>query len=134
MRYTIGRLALVVVLLAGSAACGHPNQTPATPRAAALIRADDVVLRVNELQATIIEWCAAGTGATCQPGTIDTALARRLVSACLDVRRVARSAVDGWPAAVRTAWATAKTKFAGIANPLVVAAVAAVDALIGGLL
>lgn len=123
-------LPLLFVLTLPGLAC-HPKVTGATPVATAALAADAVVIRVNELQATVIQAC--GPAPTCQPGSLDTNLARTIVQTCMDLRTTLKAVPAGWQATVRTAWNQAKPKFAAVTNPAIVAAIAAVDAVIGGL-
>lgn len=105
--------------------------TPETPRAGVALVADAIVVRVNELQATVIQAC--GPQATCAPNTISTPLARDIVQTCIDLRITLKSIPDGWQATVRAAWTRAKPRFAAVTNPAIQAAIVAVDALLGSL-
>lgn len=124
------RYALLATFLVGAPACSH-KVTPATPRAAAALTADAIVIRVNELQATVIQLC--GVGATCAPGTISTQLHDQIVQTCINVRTVLKSVPNGWQSTVKTAWAAGKARFGVVTNPAITAAIGAVDILIGGL-
>lgn len=105
--------------------------TGATPVANAALAADAVVIRVNELQAATIQYC--GPAPQCAPGTIDTQLARLIVSTSIDLRQTLKAVPAGWQATVRQAWAQARPKFATVTNPAIVAALAAVDLAVGAL-
>jgi hypothetical protein len=122
-------LALVVLLLALPACAG--KVTGATPIATSALQADAIVIRVNELQATVIQAC--GPAPTCQPNSLDTALARDLVQTCLDLRTTLKAVPAGWQGTVRTAWTQARPRFAAVTNPAILAAVSAVDVILGGL-
>ncbi len=124
MKYII--LSLIFCL----SACSH-NVTSDTARGTAALRADAVVIRINEVQAAVIQAC--GPGPECAPNTIPTNAAREIVKACIDLRTAARSVPDGWQATVKTLWATAKPKIIGLNNAVITAAASAADALIGGL-
>ncbi len=121
---------LFVVGLLTAVGCSQ-NPTPATPLAAQALTADAIVVRVNEVQASVIQAC--GPAVTCQPGSLSTTLARDIVQTCIDLRTTLRAVPDGWRATVKTGWAQAKPRFAGITNPLIVTAISALDAAIGGL-
>lgn len=125
------RLALCSLLASSVLACANKNVTPDTPRAAAAITADAIVIRVNELQAAVIQAC--GPALTCQPNSLSTALARDIVQTSIDLRTTLKAVPSGWQTTVKTAWAQAKPRFAGIMNAAIIAALSAVDALIGGL-
>jgi hypothetical protein len=130
------RCATVAVLVAlltvpiVSSGCAK-TVTPETPRAAAALTADAIVIRVNELQAAVIQAC--GPAVTCAPNTLSTNLARDLVQTTIDLRTTLKAVPDGWQATVRTAWTQAQPRFAGITHPAIQAALAAVNALIGSL-
>ncbi len=128
LRQKVG-LAVTLSMLTTVGACA--KITPETPKAAAAIKADAVVVRVNELQAAIIDYC--GPAPQCAPGTIDTNVARDVVKTMIDVRKVLKTVPQGWQMSVKEAWTVAKTRLAGVTNPAIVAALAAGDALIGGL-
>jgi len=91
--------------------------------------ADAVVIRVNELQAATIQYC--GPAPTCAPGTIDTQLARQIVETSIALRQTLKAVPAGWQASVKAAWKQARPRFAAIQNPAIVAALAAVDLVIG---
>jgi hypothetical protein len=120
-------LVLALVLTPGCAG----KRVGATPVAQAAITADAVVLRVNELQATVIDAC--GPAPQCRPGSLDTALARLIVQTAIDLRSTLKVVPAGWQATVKAAWAQAHPKFAGVTNPVILAAIVSVDVMIGGL-
>lgn len=124
-------LLLILALIAPIEAGCHKNLTFETPKAQAAMRADDIVVRVNELQAAVIQAC--GPDPVCQPNGIDTNTARAIVQASIDIRAVLKSTPDGWQATVKTAWAQIKPRFAGITNVAIQAAFGLVEAAIGAL-
>lgn len=123
-------LLLLCVLLVSAPACAK-KVTGATPVANAALAADAVVIRVNELQAATIQYC--GPAPQCAPGTIDTQLARLIVSTSIDLRQTLKAVPAGWQATVKQAWAQARPKFATVTNPAIVAALAALDLAVGAL-
>lgn len=126
-------VAFVVALsLSFTPGCAGKN-TGATPRATAAMTADAIVVRVNELQATVIDAC--GPAPTCQPNTIPTPLAREIVQTCIDLRNTldVRKRPVGWQAIVKAAWTQARPRFAAVTNVAILAALSAVDVTIGGL-
>lgn len=123
-------LPLVCLLVFSAPAC-NKKVTGATPIAQAAITADAVVIRVNELQAATIQYC--GPAPTCAPGTIDTQLARQIVETSIALRQTLKAVPSGWQATVKQAWAQARPKFASVQNPAIVAALSAVDLVIGSL-
>lgn len=124
------RCSLVLMLLVGATGCGPKKVTGATPAATAALNADAAVIRVNELQATVLDVC--GPQPVCSP-SIDTNLAREIVAACIAARHTLKTVPDGWQATVKTAWAESRKRFANVTNPSIVAALGLVDALLGGL-
>jgi hypothetical protein len=120
---------MLVLALCLSASCA--KVTPATPKAGAAIKADAVVIRVNELQAAVIDYC--GPAPQCAPNTIPTNTAHDVVKTLMDVRSVLKATPQGWQASAKEGWAVAKARLVGVTNPAIVAAMAAVDSLIGGL-
>lgn len=113
-----------------TSACAKKN-TGATPTASAAITADAIVIRVNELQATVIQAC--GPAPACQPNSLSTILARDIVQACIDLRTTLKAVPAGWQATVKAAWAQARPRFASVTNVAILAALSAVDVAIGGL-
>lgn len=123
-------ITFALCLSIGYSACA-PKVTPETPKAAAAITADAIVVRVNELQAAVIQAC--GPERTCAPNTISTALADDIVRTSISLRTTLKAVPNGWQETVKTAWTQAKPRFAGITNPAIAAALTGVDTIIGGL-
>ena len=112
------------------AACPH-NVTPENPAAAAAIKADAVVIRVNELQAVVIQAC--GPGPECQPNSLPTNAAREIVKACIDLRSLLKPPLaTDWRTLVKNAWALKKPSISSN-DPIIQSAIAGVDTIIGGL-
>jgi len=134
MERWIARILIALVFAAGFVAefgCASKKLTPETPVAAAAMKADAVVIRVNELQAAVIEAC--GPAPECQPNSIPTATARDVVKAMIDLRTVLRSTPAGWQATVRSTWTQAKARLAGVTNPAILSAIALVNAAVEAL-
>lgn len=117
------RSALLVILLAASACA--PPPTIVTPQGQTAYRADQIVVRVNELE-------KAAIAANAQ-GQLSTDTTRLIVTFCVDADKTLAATPTGWQATVRTGWATLKVSLPPITNPAIVAALGVVDALIGGL-
>jgi len=132
---TKARLAVTLALVAVLGACA--KVTPATPKAATAIKADEVVLRVNELQAATITacWPDGVPKAECAPGGISTAAARELVKAAIDARTVAKAVPAGWQASIKASWTQAKPRITALGPfpQAVQIALGLVDVVIGGL-
>lgn len=99
----------------------QPPATLVTQRGRDAYYADQIVLRVNELQSATIE---------AQPRGLPLATARIIVQACIDANYTLRSVPAGWQATLRAGWREAKVKIIGLDDPLIMSAIAAVDALI----
>lgn len=130
MRFNVLALIMMLTLTFSVGACSK-KATPETPKAGSALTADAIVVRVNELQATVIQLC--GPQPACAPDTISTALARDIVQTCIDLRTTLKAVPDGWQATARTAWMRAKPRFVGVTNPAIQAAISAVDALLSNL-
>lgn len=132
---TKARLAVTLALLTVIGACA--KVTPETPKAAAAIKADEVVLRINELQAATIAacWPDGVQKPECAPGGISTTASREIVKAAIDIRMVAKAVPTGWQAAVKAAWVQAKPRIVALGPfpQAVTLAIGFVDTLIGGL-
>lgn len=124
-------LVALALTLTADLGCVSKKIIPETPQAAAAFKADAVVIRVNELQATVIEAC--GPAAECQPGSLPTATARAIVAGLIDLRTVLRSTPMGWQATVKASWAQLKPKLAAVTNPAVLSALALVNAAVEAL-
>jgi hypothetical protein len=123
---------LLALVLTGATLSGCAGKVVgATPTATAALKADAVVIRVNELQGTVIQAC--GPAPQCQPGSLSTSLARDIVQVCIDLRTTLKAVPVGWQATARAAWAQARPRFAAVTNPAILAALSAVDALLSGM-
>lgn len=111
--------------------CASKKLTPETPLAATALKADAIVIRVNELQASVIEFC--GPAPECQPNSLPTATARDIVKGLIALRTVLKSTPAGWQATAKTTWAEVQPKFAGVTNPAILSAIALVKAAVEGL-
>jgi len=135
MIQTHRRLSIVLLVCAlgfGSTAASCPKKvTGDTPIANAALAADAVVIRINELQATVIQAC--GPAPQCQPNSLSTPLARDLVQTCIDLRVTLKAVPAGWQATAKAAWQQARPRFNAVTNPVIVAALVAVDAYLGGM-
>lgn len=127
----------LLILMLAALPLGCAKVTPETPKAAAAIKADEVVLRVNELQAATITacWPDGVPKADCALGGISMAAARELVKAAIDVRTVAKAVPAGWQASVKASWLQAKPRITALGPfpPAVQIALGFADVLIGGL-
>jgi len=112
------QLVILVALVAASAACIH--RTFENANAQHSYTADQVVIRVNELQAAVI-----------QAYPTPTDISRKIVEFTVSADKVLKASPSGWQAAVTVAWT--QTKSALIpppTNPAVVAAIAGVDTVL----
>jgi hypothetical protein len=96
IRAAILVLALWAVVLLWSAGCAPRPPIPNTPTAERAYTADQVVLRVNELQAVAIELEARKV--------LPTARARLIVQLTIDANMILREAPVGWQGLTAAAW------------------------------
>ena len=115
-------IVLLAVLLGSSMACAPPP-TIVTPQGQVAYKADQVVVRVNELMNAAIAANAANT--------LPTDTTRTIVSFCVDADKVLAATPNGWQTTLTLAWRTTKAKLPKIDNPAIVAAMGAVDVVIG---
>lgn len=109
----------IVVCVDGCA----PPVTIVTPQGQAAFKSDQVVVRINELMNAAIRANAANALAT------DTT--RMIVSFCVAADKTLAATPAGWPATLAKAWAQTKAKLPTIENPAILAAIGAVDVVIG---
>lgn len=107
-------LPFVLILALSGAACSPPVTVQTTAGKAAFT-ADQVVLRVNELQAAAIQANANGA--------LPTATTRLIVEFAVGADKTLKEAPNGWQATVSKAWAETKGKLPPITNPAISAAV-----------
>jgi len=125
-------LLAIVLALSVLPGCASKKLTPADPVAAAALKADAIVIRLNEVQGAAIQAC--GPEPECRPeGGISTPLFRDLLRTFIKVRTTLKTVPVGWQATVKTAWQEARPSFNAVTNPAIIAALGLVDALIGGL-
>jgi hypothetical protein len=120
------RFATLVVLTLALSGCAHPA-TIVTVQGAQSYTADQVVVRVNELENAAI---AANSAS---PQALGTDLTRAIVTFAVSADQTLASVPSGWQQTVKTAWANAKAQLTTVMNPLILALMAAVDAVLGGI-
>lgn len=114
---------VLCLLLATVPACVHPPPpTLTTIEGKRAYVADQISLRVNELQNVTIE--AQGTNQI----SLDTA--RLIVQFCVDANYTLKSAPVGWQATLKTLWAKTKPNVIAIPNPAIKAALNTVDVML----
>jgi hypothetical protein len=116
------RSLLPYVLVLGLCSACHAPVTITTPQGQTAYKADQVVVRVNELMNTAIQ---ANAG-----NALPTDTTRTIVEFCVGADKTLAAAPAGWQASVQAAWLATKPKLAGITNPAVVAAMSAVDVVL----
>lgn len=117
------RLPLAVLVLAILVAACHPPATIVTPEGRRAYTADQIVVRVNELQQAAMAAEAVG-GLLTDPTRI-------LVKFAVSANYTLQTLPAGWLATVTTAWRQTKQELPTLTNPAVVAAIAAVDVVLG---
>lgn len=124
-----GRLAIrlsLLAALAGTSGAGvacHAPVTITTPQGKAAYTADQIVVRVNELQNAAIK-AEAG-------GALPTATTRTIVEFAVAADKTLAATPAGGAATVAVAWQQTKLKLAGVSNPAILAAMSAVDVVLG---
>ncbi len=114
------RLFLILALSFGLTAC---TRTPnLTPQAQVAYSADQIVLRINELQNAAI---AANSN-----GGLSRDTTRLIVTFCVNADRTAKDAPLGWEKTLGTAWVVLKTEIPTPMPPILASVVAAVDAVL----
>lgn len=115
---------LLLCVLGASAAC-HAPVTIVTPQGQTAYTADQIVVRVNELMNAAIAANASNA--------LPTATTRTIVTFAVDADKVLASTPAGWPATLAVSWAAAKAQIGAVNNPAIVAAMSAVDVVIGAI-
>lgn len=105
--------------------CAHPPPN-LSPQGRIAFVADQLVLRIGELQKAAI---AAEAG-----GGLPTAQARLIVQFSGSAARVLKETPAGWQKTLTTSWAELKAQLPLTKDPILAAAMGAVDALLAALL
>ena len=113
-----------ILVLALVSACSAPV-TIVTPQGKISYAADQIVIRVNELQNAAI----AANATT--PPSVTTAVTGVIVRFCVSADATLAATPAGWQASLLTAWTTAKSSIPTQTNPAIIAAMAAVDVALG---
>ncbi len=113
---------IIIALLAGGCATATSTLTPVGQHA---YTADQVAMRVAELQNAAIQ--AEATGG------LPTATTRIIVQFAVTAAPTLRAVPNGWPQTILSAWTAAKMQVGPLTNPLVVAAMSALDVVIAGI-
>ncbi len=111
----------ITIALTVTSAC-HAPVSVTTPQGKAAYTADQVVLRINELENAAITAQAQGQ--------IPLATTRTIVEFCVSADKTLAVAPAGWPAIIATAWAQTKAQLPPITNSLVQSAMNAVDVVL----
>lgn len=112
-----------IVALALSLPACAPPPTIVTQQGQIAYKADQVVVRINELMNAAIAANAANA--------LPTDTTRTIVSFCVEADKVLAVTPNGWQQTLTLAWQSAKAKLPKIDNPSIVAAMGAVDVVIG---
>ena len=116
---------LLPLLLVGLAGCAPKNAPIVTPQGQTAYTADQIVIRVNELQATAIQAEANGG--------LPTNTTRVIVQFCVSADKTLAATPSGWGVTVAKAWDEAKANPAlkpYLSNGYIAAAVALVDGVL----
>lgn len=117
---TLAPLVFALVLVA----CSRPT-TIVTPQGKAAYTADQIVLRINNLQNAAIQ--------AEQTGGLSTDTTRTIVEFAVSADRTLKSVPSGWQQTVSAAWAETKKKLPPITNPALLAAIDSVDLVLAAL-
>lgn len=115
MRLRISALALIVGLSLGC----HAHVTIVTPQGRTAYTADQIGVRVNELENAAI----TANGSNVLP----LATTRTIVEFAVAADKTLAATPTGWSATLAVAWNQAKAKIGVVTNPAVSAAMSAVD-------
>jgi hypothetical protein len=115
------RIYIPVLLLLALAACTAPASIQ-TPEGKIAYTADQIVLRVGELQNATIQ--AERTGG------IPTAAARTIVEFTVSANKILRDTPAGWQATIATSWRELKPKISAAVRDKLAVVWAAVDFLV----
>lgn len=111
------RLLLCLTLGLTFSGCAHPTfQSPTAQKA---YTADQVVVRLNELQGAAIDANKAGA--------LDVDTTRVIVQFCVAGNRTLAAVPQGWPATIQAAWRGVKPNIPDVNVPALRAAVLAAD-------
>ncbi len=116
-------LALVLTASPILAGCRSVPATVVTPAGKAAYAADQVVVRVNELMNAAI--------AAQAQGALPLAAARPIVKWTIAADQTLAAVPAGWPDTLRAGWIATKQQLPAITNPAILAAMGAVDLVLG---
>ena len=116
---------LILALGLSLSACAHPSTANLSPAGHVAYTADQITARVNELENSAIAANASGA--------LDLHTTRTLVEFSVKADQTLAATPSGWLATVTAAWQAAKASLSSVTNPALVAAMAAVDVVLGGL-
>lgn len=112
-----------VLLLACSTVTCSPPKTIQTAQGKTAYSADQVAVRVNELENTAIQ---ANAG-----GGLPVQTTRTIVDFCVTADQTLAQTPSGWLASVTMLWQATKARLPPVSNPALVAAMSAVDVVLG---
>jgi hypothetical protein len=123
---------LIGLVLAFSVLACHPPASVVTPQGKSAYTADQVVVRVGELEKAAIQ--ANATVVDGKP-SLDEASTRLIVQTCVSIAQTLKTVPDGWQAVVKQSWASFKVQAPPtlFTHPTIGVLLTTVDALIKGL-
>jgi hypothetical protein len=113
-----------MLALVAFVACAPKTAPNLTPMGLHAYTADQVAVRVGEVQNAAIAAEASGG--------LPTATTRVIVQFAVGAAPVLKAAPTGWPGTVLAAWTSAKMQIGPVTNPIVSAAMGALDVVIAG--
>ncbi len=105
----------------------HAPATVVTPQGQAAYTADQIAVRVNEL-----ERAAIAANAQTPPG-LDTSTTRQIVTFCVNADQTLRTAPQGWQVTLKTGWQALKAHLPPITNPAIAGAINTLDLVLAAL-
>lgn len=122
----VTRISIIAVVLALLYAC-HAPVTVTTPQGKQSYTADQVVIRIGELQNAAIQANATGG--------LDTATTRQIVTYCVSTAKTLKETPQGWIATVQAGWNAFKPTLPVkvTADPSFAVLISSLDVLMAGL-
>lgn len=118
---------LIPFVLALTFTACTPPVTVVTPQGVTAYKSDQIVVRVNELMNASI-----AANAAVPPG-LDTNTTRIIVRWCVTADQTLAATPTGWQATLQAGWTATKTTLPPITNPVIAAAMSAVDLVLAGI-
>jgi hypothetical protein len=125
LRFSASALFVIGILM--SEACIHTPTSVTTPQGKTAYTADQIVMRVGELQNAAIQAEASKA--------LPTSTTRIIVQWCVNANTILKTVPEGWQQSISMAWITTKGQIPAkdLNNTAIAAAVAGVDVVLAAL-